>query len=389
MPGHPFDNICWQAWSRNIFKNGLNHAYLSDTNYLPLYQYFLWAFGKLAGSEQGIVRWFHYLRCFTILFDFWALWMVWKWGNLKIDFRILFILCIFNIAYAYNTVVWGQVDSIAAALIFASLYTAYRHKLLLSGILIVLAVNMKLQSVVFIPVWGLLMLHALWGNGMFRKTVGIISIMALTQCLLFLPFATAGIAGIKPVWNVLRNSSGYFPQLSMNAYNLWYWVAEKPIDVSDAIKPFLGISYKSLGLLLFMLSSFFALLPLLRKVVQKVRGINSVISKAEIWLAGALIALLFFFCNTEMHERYSHPAFVFIIAYAFYTRRYLPLILFSIAYFINLEGVLHGLKASGTNTFLFDPRLAAALFLFVISYLFLMLYRKGNSEVNEVEIYVA
>ena len=375
MPAHPYDSYCWQQWSKNIFHNGLSHAYISDTNYLPLYQYFLWAFGRLAGSEQGIMKWTAFLRCFTLLFDFWSLWMVWKWSNRKVDFLVLLTCCLLNIAFVYNTVVWGQVDAIGAALVFAGLYAAYRQKLLVSGMLMVLAVNMKLQMIVFFPVWGLLTLHALPAGNRLRKVMGIMGVMALAQCLLIVPFATAGIAGVKPIWNVLRNASGYFPELSMNAYNLWYWVARNPRNVSDALKPFPGMSYKMIGLSLFLVSSFFALLPILRKVVNQLRGKASLISKEEVWITSALVGLLFFFCNTEMHERYSHPAFIFIIAYSFYRRRYIPLVLFSVAYFINLERVLHGHKMVGTTTFLFDPRLAAGIYLVLIVYLFVRLYQ--------------
>ncbi len=376
MPGHPYDNLCWQLWGKNIFRNGLNHAYISDTNYLPFYQYILWIFGKLAGSEQNIEQYFTQLRCFTLLFEFWGFRMVWKWANLRISYLTLVLIGLLNIGYSYNTIVWGQADAISAAFIFAALFAGARHKYVWSSIALVLAINMKLQAIIFTPIWGLLIVHELIKDYQLRQIRKIVLVMAISQLLLFIPFATAGIAGIKPIWNILRNSSGYFSELSLNAYNLWYWVVADPTRVRNTIKPFGLVSYKTIGLLLFMASSFFALLPLLHKVLDAHKGKETSISREELWLAAALTGVLFFFCNTEMHERYAFPAFIFITAYAFYTKRFTAYILFSIAIFLNLESVIHWLHLSIYNNFIFQGKFVAFIFLIIIIYLFIMLYRK-------------
>jgi Gpi18-like mannosyltransferase len=378
FPGCGYDSYCWQSWSTHIYRNGLSHAYTSDTNYLPFYQYVLWAYGKLAGSEAAIHQYYPYLRCFTLLFECWGIWLVCKWCNRKQDFIWLLTLCLLNVGYSYNTIIWGQVDAIGATLIFASLYAAWRRSLLWSGLLLVLAVNMKLQAVIFLPLWVLLLLDDFIIRKSWRHLLAIAGITIAVQALLLLPFSMAGIDGVKPLWNILRNASRMFPQLSMNAYNLWYWVALQPTEVGDAAMPVRGLSYKAIGLLLFMVLSLLACIPLLKVLWGRWRMDNTKytpISRILIWLTAAQIGLLFFFCNTQMHERYVHPALIFITAYALYTRRWAAYLLCSVAYLLNMEGVLNGLGLAGDHLFLFDARFVAALYALLLVYLFAMFYK--------------
>lgn len=380
LPGFTYDVNCWRGWSTHILKHGLSQAYTSDTNYPPFYQYILWAFGRLAGSEQAIAANIAYIRCFTLVFELWGLLLVWKWAKPRVDFLALAVICMLNIAYSYNTMVWGQMDAIVATLTFAAIYTAHRKRLLWSGCLMVLALNMKLQAIVFLPLWGLLVLEAVIRNRPWREISKVAGAVILTQFLLLIPFLGHGTAGLKPIWKVVTTAAGFFPRLSMNAYNLWFWVARKPIAVLDTVKPFWGIKYKSLGLMLFMALSFLALLPVLLQLCRTWRNkVEMPVSKERIWLTAALVSLLFFFCNTEMHERYAHPAFIFLTAYAFSGRNFLPWVLFSLAYFLNMEGVLHWLKWPPYGSFIFDGRFVAALNAGLIIYLFALVYRKEKT----------
>jgi len=124
----------------------------------------------------------------------------------------------------------------------------------------------------------------------------------------------------------------------------------------------------------------------------------------KIWLTAALIGLIFFFFNTQMHERYSHYAFIFITVYAFSKRHYIPYILFSIAYLLNLDAVLEWFHKDDTQQYFirkggelimmgepppiwFRQNFIALLFAVTIVYLYVMLIRRVKE--NKPNIVVA
>jgi len=378
LPGHGGDNSLWADWSWHIRTYGLRQAYGSGSNYLPLYQWFLWIYGKLVGNPDHIGLRIGYLRCFTLAFDFIGLWYACKWLNRRIDPVFFLLFNLLNIAYSYNTVIWGQVDGIMATLVFVSLYYAHKEKLLISSLLFLLAVNMKLQAIIFLPLWGLICIYTLVRLRSLRPLLYILPAMALLQVLIILPFLLEPGAAAK-AWSVVTHSVDMYPRVSMNAYNLWYWVCrQNPWDVSDGTRLVAGLTYKAVGLLLFFAGSAFALWPVLRMVWRRWRGDDVAIDRRKIWLSGALVAVLFFFVNTQMHERYCHGAFIFLAAWSFDRGRFLPYILFSLAYFLNLEGVLQFMKLPNYHTLIFHPRFVSILFSLLLLYLFRQLYTKSN-----------
>lgn len=89
LPGMQFDiREGFQLWAIYIHKNGLRNAY-GSTDYMPLYQYILWVYGKIMGSEQAIINNIHYLRSFTLLFDYLGIWYVYRWIDKKTAFLFL------------------------------------------------------------------------------------------------------------------------------------------------------------------------------------------------------------------------------------------------------------------------------------------------------------
>lgn len=379
FPGLRGDVGCWIGWSTYITNHGIGNAYESGSNYMPLYHYFLWFYGKLAGSPEAIKAYIPYLRTFTILFDFWGLWMVCKWGKMKMSYTVLMLISVVNISYYYNSVIWGQVDGIVAALVFAMLYAGWKRNLLLSGIACVLAVNMKLQAIIFIPLWGILVLDTLIARGGLKKTGIMLSGMAVAQGIILLPYIVSK-RGIEPIQAIIHNATETYPVVSKSAINFWFCFLDEPMFVSDTDLVTNNLSYRDAGLMLFFIGSFLAMLPLLRILLQ--RFLNRTeeaaqLPKEQIWLSAALVGLLFFFFNTQMHERYSHPAFIFITVYCFSRRRFIPYILFSIAYFVNLELVLAWLDiGSGYNFFIFDHSIVVMLFTATIVYLYVLLIRE-------------
>jgi hypothetical protein len=135
------------------------------------------------------------------------------------------------------------------------------------------------------------------------------------------------------------------------------------------------ISYRNVGLLLFFAASLVVMTPLIMRIIrQPVDPASRVpLSKEILFLTAALVYILFYYFNTEMHERYSHPAFIFIVAYAFLTRDFTSLALFSVAYFLNLESTLVQVPISH-GTLIFDYRFISALYALTIFYMVWRLY---------------
>jgi Gpi18-like mannosyltransferase len=378
LGGYTDDLNFWAAWAGWINQHGLQNTYSGGTNYTPLYQYCMWLYSLLFDNPDEIQANIRYIRVFALLFDFLGVWLVYKSSEGKLDYLTILLISMFNISFSYNTMIWGQVDAILSTLTFASFYFLYRGRLVLSTIMIVLAINMKLQGIVFMPLWGLLVLIALMQTRKWGMAIWIILALAATQFLLLLPFAF-GKGGITQVMTVLTGLVGAYNMLTVNAFNIWYLIVPNAGPHIGDGAPFIwGLSYVQAGLYLFCISSFMAFLPLFRIAVFQLRGKVIVPSPSLIWLTAALVALLFFFTNTEMHERYSHPAFLFISAYAFYRMRFGLYILFSAAYFLNMERVLRYFGLRNYETVVFDPRFVAALFAICIIWMFVLLYREAK-----------
>jgi hypothetical protein len=129
------------------------------------------------------------------------------------------------------------------------------------------------------------------------------------------------------------------------------------------------LTLKHWGLVLFAFVSIIYIWPLLEKVYRKFRHhITLPFTFEQVMLAAALIPLTLFFFATQMHERYSHNAWLFIAAWSFSTRKYFPLALFSVCYFLNMERVLNFVYQL-RELWVFDMRVIAALFAILIIYL--------------------
>ncbi len=383
LPGMMYDIGKFREWALYIHQHGLRNAY-GNTDYMPFFQYCLWLYVKLMGSEQAIADHVYYLRCITLLFDFAGLWYVFKWINRKYAYFILLTICILNIGYSYDSLIWGQIDGILSALVLITIYYGWKGNNMLSTIFLVLAFNCKVQAIIIIPVWGLLFLSNINTRSLLKTMLLPIFVATVVQFALVLPF-TMGEYGLDKITAIVTNSFTTYPSISVKASNMWHWfVKGKPghgidalVYASDAKEWILGLSYKQVGLILFFLSSLFALIPLLTVVYKnrrnKVLGLTA--NKELIWLTSAMVYMLFYFFNTEIHDRYCQPALIFITAYSFFTGRFLPYVLFSIMYLLTLEITMGQFRLPNYGTLIFDFRFLAAINAVIIVYLAQLMYK--------------
>lgn len=382
-----FDIICFTSWSNYIFANGLQNIYKFGIDYLPIFQYILFLYGKTQGSTENIISNINSLKYVTLLFDVFSAYLAYSFIKTKYKTKesaflaTLFILL--NIAYFYNNVIYGQVDGIYTCMVFISILYGLKKNISLSVFFIVLAINFKLQAIIFLPLIGLLIFPEIWKNLSFKNIIIWLTPVFILQILILLPFIFSG--DLLILLKVVKSSMGKYPKVSMGAYNVWYLFFEDPSQIFDKQGIF-GRSYNRYGLLAFSISLFFTIWLLIKQTFNILKGkkYNSIPTEKIIIMA-TLTPLVFFYFNTQMHSRYIHPAILFGGAYALYTKRPLAFVLLSIAYFLNIENGAKILKSDITpyTYFFFQPLFVSFIYITAIIVLLYELYRKPKDvEIN-------
>lgn len=386
--GHPGDLGYWKRWASYGFEHGLSNVYeQADNNYNPLYHYVLWGYGQFMGSPAKIAANIHWLKAFTLLFDFAG--ALWAASLVRERHFSLAWLLVLNIAYLYNTLVWGQVDAIYTFFAFGAVVLATRQQTVGSVGCFVLALAAKTQAIIFLPP-----LLLLWGLAWWRRPGRLLLAAGAGTALAALvlaPFTWGSEANyLAHIIKINLGAAETYPIVSMGAYNLWHLLPGK-VGAPD-LRPLAGLTYRTWGLLLFCGASALALLPLL---LTTLRGLRSGSRRAVpqfptpsaapdlvsapdltlVLLSCGLIPLLFAFFNTQMHERYWHAAVLFLAAYGFLRRDYLPYALVSVAYFLNMENLLRFVGALPHHAFFFKSWFAAVLFALTIVVSLVRLYQ--------------
>ena len=187
-------------------------------------------------------------------------------------------------------------------------------------------------------------------------------LLVVLQTLILSPFILAGNAW--HVWETAKGSMDYYTSISMNAYNFWYLFYEGNLMfVSDSSIFVFGLTHKQVGLTLFISCSALILFPLLLQSTKRLLGKEQANSELKtILLSSSLIALFFFYFNTQMHERYIHSALIFSTALAFLYGAWWQWILLSLAYALSLESICKILKLENYGTLIFHQKFISLLY---------------------------
>lgn len=379
------DEFFWLYWSNFMAEHGLANAYQDPgDNYNPFYQYVLWAYGQLMGSQERIEHYVHFLKAFTLVFDFaGAIWAASLVAERNRRFE-LSLLLLFNIGYLYNTLAWNQIDAIYTLWSFGAVVLAVRGRLRWSAVFYALALCTKTQAIIFLPPLLLLWAPLAWQRpGRAAQALGVFGLLIL---LVLAPFIWLGDENYLPrILEINVKAASFYPNISMNAYNFWHLVMPADLDLTATSdeSPFWGLTCKAWGLLLFCAGSAAALMPLLLYAIRSVLAMRRHGREALrppsfplVLLCVGLIPLLFAFFNTEMHERYWHPALLFLGAYGLLTRRYWPYVLVSVGYYLNLEAIMKYLQLKNYHVLLFTPWFVATLFGLALALAFWQLYAR-------------
>ena len=254
LPGSGFnvDVVSFRFWASNLASQGLFGFYDRDFfhDYTPGYLYVLWVVGTIGNFLGGIGD---LIKIPPILGDLGLAYLVWSMtrelGGSERAARIGALLVLLNPVTWFDSVVWGQVDSVGVVVLLLALRELWRDRPERAAVLATLAALVKPQLGILIPLVAIVVIRrALWPEGGFgaeaepeprgsttgweRRVRGPIRIVTtgaagfLTAILASLPFGLS-LPGL--VAQIFKTAAGY-PYLSVNAFNPWALVTQTTAD---------------------------------------------------------------------------------------------------------------------------------------------------------------
>jgi C-terminal four TMM region of protein-O-mannosyltransferase/Dolichyl-phosphate-mannose-protein mannosyltransferase len=250
IPGSGFRNdlLSFQGWANDLADNGLYGFYTRPGfhDYTPGYLYVLWVIGtigNLVGSIGDLIKIPPILSDLAIGYLVWS--MIKELGGSGRAALIGAAIVLVNPITWFDSVVWGQVDSVGVVFLLLALRELWRDRPERSAILATVAALIKPQLGILIPIVAIVVIRrAFWPRGGFgaedapeplptttgweERTRGPLRVVTtglaglLTAVFLSMPFGLS-LPGL--VGQIFKTAGGY-PYLSVNAFNPWALVAE-------------------------------------------------------------------------------------------------------------------------------------------------------------------
>lgn len=339
MEPYRIDMGGYLAWSNYLAMNGPAGIYSRyHIVYAPFYLYLLWLSGILA-DYFGLSAHAHIylIKLWSVIFEAIGAVIIFRMARRagKRTAGIAAASCYsLNPAVFMNSSVWGQFDSIPATMLLDSIYFLVHEKRNTGALLFLAAVLTKPQSGLLAPI----VLYLYFRDFRFdRKCVAaLVSVLAAgvgIYLAVVLPFyeptdlcGTAVPAFLDPFWWLFDHylsSMEDYPFATANGFNFWTLAGGQ---IQEDSLPFLGLTYKSWGYILLLLSAVYVFF-----LMYKGKG-----SVMAVIYCSYLILFSAFMFMTRMHERYLLPAVIFIVTAAAYERIHIPAaVLTSLCVFVN------------------------------------------------------
>lgn len=323
--GYWIDVESFAAWGNSVKVHGLTEVYntpiapsLFSPNYPPFLYYILGFIAPFVSVFEAAT-----IKIIAIFFDLLAALVLWfflrRWPLVQGSATLALVL---NPAVYLISSYWGQVDSIAALLVFAALALATTKRYRAAACLLALAVTTKIQAALFVPLLSALCVFDR------RRVVPPLLAGAGTLVAIAAPFLFTGHAAalLHPFFGVLRS----YPYLTVNAMNMWWPVAGGEL-VSDEMR-ILGIPALYIGMALVVVA-----------VTYTIRFLKTAREPAHVFFAAAFVSLALFFFATDMHERYLFPVFILLpVTFVRYRIGWLLYGMLSASFVTNIWYVLAG-----------------------------------------------
>ncbi|MDP6908289.1 MAG: hypothetical protein QF371_02230 [Flavobacteriales bacterium] len=372
MPDAGYDKYFWIIWTQDILNSGLGNVYHNpEVNNHPLILYLLKIFSLFQhnADQIGLIS-INWLKALVLPFDFLTLIVVIHILKRTNKPAMGFLVFFLNPAFWYNTVIWGQVDTMHTFFVLAALIYSERGHWRWALVLMLIAINFKLQAIVFLPLVLVLSLPFIREQGwriLAKQSLVLIGV----QLLILAPFIVSGNF-IQSAQALLTRSVDHYPVLSRNAFNFWHFLVMDPYNYPDA-RTVMHVPLKFWGLAMFIIASSMVMLPLFLAVNNRAfKNLKRNERLGTIFQVAALVTLSFFLFNTQMHERYIHPAVLFSGLFMILTHRPIVYMLVSVGYLLNMEAVMQylryfdgllGVQIDYTRWLIFSPEFIAVLFM--------------------------
>ncbi len=407
LPGSGFDADLgsFRFWASDLAREGLHGFYERDFfhDYTPGYLYVLWLVGTVGNVLGGIGD---LIKIPPILADLATGYLVWSMiGELGGRQRLALLgaaVVVVNPVFWFDSVVWGQVDSVGVVFLLLGLRALWRDQPERAAIFAVIAALVKPQLGILIPLLAVVTIRrALWpagepaaagdgadgptaddgaggpvadGDGLIGRlrawevrtgrplrilTTGVAGF--LTAVVLCLPF---GLSVLQPVAQApfftsglidqIVKAGGGYPYLTVNAYNAW---AVVPSDLGHSLASSgqwvcdaaaLPVDQCGAGVAVFGVVPAIAIgaLLLVSSFVVLLWVAARHPDRLTLLVVLSLLALAFFALPTRVHERYGFPFFALgAILLAISPRWRVAYVVLAIATFANMYVVLTTLYA--------------------------------------------
>lgn len=326
LAGYSFDVGTFISWGDKVHELGIFGIYNTTNTFMIDYPPLIplmtnWWMTFVRSINIGDVYGFKLLPTLAeLVLTILALVSIVK-SNIK--YKALFMaFVVLQVATAFITSGWGQVDAIMTLVIVLGYLTMEKNQYF-ATVIFALALLVKPQAAIAVFVY---LFWILFKKGLKQFFVN-----------LLLGIAVLGVFGLIFIINggnflpILWNSASRYPYISMNAFNFWWMLyGSKAFSTPDSVG---DISVKVQGLTLFVAS----LAPAIYYLKNKSR------SQAQLFLLTSYAYLVFFTFLTQMHERYLYPA-VALLPFAIMANKKVPLIYFvlTLTLLLNCFAVLQG-----------------------------------------------
>lgn len=298
--GHKTDMSCFSSWSDMIFTGGIKNFYTSEAfhDYPPGYMYVLYFIGALkalfgiSGVGETVL-----LKLPSLLCNIGSGYIIYKIAKKRTGDKgasAIAALYLFNPAVITNGALWGQVDAVYTFAALCMIYLITQKRMIASYFVFAISIFIKPQSLIFAPVLILGIAENLFINDFNSKKIlknlvcGLCAILALV--LASVPF------GLKNVISqYITTIAKQYPYFTVNAFNLW---------------GALGMNWKELTASGTVLGYAFITAIVIYTAYVFLKSKNG----AKYWYTGALLAFLTYILSVKMHDRYSFPAMLLVLA---------------------------------------------------------------------------
>jgi dolichyl-phosphate-mannose-protein mannosyltransferase len=302
LPGFGIDVGSYQAWGGQMAAVGPARMYAPGyfLDYPPGYLYALWlvaatghafgvsgeAFRQLTESPALVADFLLALAMFAYLR---------RTMSLAVAYAGMLMIAL-NPAMIFESVVWGQSDSVSALLMFLCVTSVLDEEFELGWALGAIGVLVKPQVLLFLPVLGLWTLIRGNFDQWWRSALAMVAMGVITAA----PFQIAH----EWDWllNLYESTAGYYHETSVNAFNLMALIFG--LRGQDATT-LLGVSCYTLGMTLLAGVYVFVAWVLWRNA-----------STRNFFYCTFLVVFGSFMVAPRMHERYMYPGLAFLIPIA-------------------------------------------------------------------------